>query len=303
MMKILTALALLAAAFTAAAQTDAQKAAAEAAAAIAGAPEATVAEPKPVYWTNSLMTNINFIQSSYSNWSKGGYNNYTMSAYIDANANYKKDNLTWSNRLQLDYGFLYSDDKPIYQKNKDKILLESTVGSAITKTLSYSAKFTLLTQFAKGYRYSTPDADDPTKQDWKDARVLKSSIFSPATVTLGLGLDWNPKPWIKVNFAPVTGGFTIVAEESLRDVYGMSFKKGYTSADLIYSEKGGGLVDNGDIMKGGRFEFGAQLTVDAQVQINDNFQASTQLILFSNYIENPQNIRVNWDNRFMGKVA
>ena len=31
--------------------------------------------------------------------------------------------------------------------------------------------------------------------------------------------------------------------------------------------------------------------------------ASTQLMLFSNYLDHPQNIRVNWDNRFMWKVA
>lgn len=283
---------------------DAQKAAAEAAAAIAGAPKTETVAPKPKYWTNSLMTNINFIQSSYSNWAKGGYNNYTLSAYVDANAAYKKNDFSWNTRLQLDYGLLYSEDKPIVQKNKDRILLESTAGAKMTKSLSYSAKFTFLSQFADGYNYPVPaGVDDPGRQDWKNARVLKSSLFSPAVATLGLGFDWNPKKWLKVNFAPLTGGFTVVSEESLRNIYGMSRKKGYEDDELVPMEAGGGLIANGDIFRAARFEFGAQLSMDAKLTINENFQAATQLILFSNYLKNPENIRVNWDNRFMWKVA
>ena len=218
MRKIFFAIA-VAAAFTQAAyaQEDAQKAAAEAAKAIADAPEVKVEAPKPKYWTSSLMTNINFVQSSFLNWAKGGYNNYSLSTYIDGNWNWKKDDMYWKNRLQLDYGFFYSEDKPILQKNKDRLLFESTWGHKATKTLSYSAKFTFLNQFASGYTYGTPKADNPSKQDWKDARRLKSGFFAPAIATIGVGIDWVPTKWLSVNFAPVTGGFTIVGNEKLWD--------------------------------------------------------------------------------------
>lgn len=282
--------------------TDAQKAAAAAAAAIADAPKEEAKAPKPVYWTNSLMTNINFIQSSYDNWAKGGYDNFSVSAYIDGNANYKKNEFYWNNRLQLDYGFIYSEDKPIMQKNKDRILLESSIGEQATKTLSYTGKFTFLSQFTDGFTYNTPGVEDPSKKDWKNARVLKSSIFSPAVITLGAGLTWTPADWFSTTLTPVTGGATIVADKSLRNVYGMKFKKGHDESELEF-EEAGGLVKNGEIMRAVRFEFGAQLSMDAKVKINDNFQANTQLILFSNYLQNPQNLRVNWDNRFMWKVA
>lgn len=302
MRKILSVLVLFSVFCVAYAQnvTDAQKAAAEAAVAYAETPANEALAPKPVYWTKSLMTNINFIQSSYTNWAKGGYNNYTMSAYVDGNANYKKDNFIWNNRLQMDYGFLYSEDKPILQKNKDRILLESTAGAQVKKSFSYTAKFTFLSQFTEGYNYNVPTADNPVKEDWKNARVLKSSFLSPAVATLGLGIDWTPAKWLKFNIAPLTGGFTIVTVESLRKMYGMELKDGYTNEDVVME---GGLVTNGDIFRGARFEFGAQLTMDAKATINENFTASTQLILFSNYLKNPQNPRVNWDNRFMWKVA
>ena len=70
--------------------TDAQKAAEEAARAIAGAPQAEVKVPRPKYWTNSLLTKIDFGQTNLTNWVAGGYNSVTLKSFIDATANYKK---------------------------------------------------------------------------------------------------------------------------------------------------------------------------------------------------------------------
>ena len=291
--------ALCAAAF---AQNNAQEAAAAAAAAIANTPQEEVPAPKPNYWTRNLMTNISFGQNSYWSWAKGGNNNVSLNATIDGNADYAKDKIVWKNHMLLKYGFLYSEDKPIMQKNIDQMLLESTWGYKATKTLSYSAKFTFLNQFSNGYTYGTPSADDPSRQDWLDARVLKSGLLSPAIATLGLGIDWVPNNWLTVNFAPLTGGFTIVSQkelgrwnENLRKNYGMALKKKYEDAEDVALHP--------EYYRGARFEFGAQLTVGAKVKINDNFEASTKFIGFSNYLKNPQNIRVYWDNTLAWKLA
>ena len=294
----------------ASAQTDttrrnAQSAAAAAARLLTQTEETKAVAPKPNYWTNSLMTNLNFVQSSFTNWAKGGYNNYALSAYIDGNAKWKKGEMYWNNRLQLDYGFLYSADKPIVQKNKDRILFESTWGYKATKTLNYSAKFTFLSQFANGYNYPTPAVEEdkePSSKDWRNARVLKSSILSPGTVNLGLGIDWVPSKWLTVNMAPITGGFTIVGNEKLRKNYGMERKKKYADEEDKKDDKNI-YYTNGYIYRPARFEFGAQLTADAKVKVNDNFEGSTHLLLFSNYLKNPQNIRVNWDTRMMWKLS
>lgn len=308
MKKILLVLAASAIGIVAMGQNDVRDVAAQAAAALAEAPEATTPAPKPVYWTKSALTQINFVQSSFTNWAKGGNNNIAVSGYVDAKADYAKDDIVWKNRLQLDYGLLYSEDKPIIQKNKDRILLESTFGYKATKHLNYSATFTFLNQFNAGYVYKTPTkptdaADDwsPSKSDWRAARVLKSGAFSPANITLGLGIDWVPNEWLTVNFAPVTGGFTIVADKKLRANYGMDLKSGHDASEAVKDSKG--LLENGEIYRAARFEFGAQLKAEAKIKVNDNFEGSTQLILFSNYLEKPKNIRVNWDNRLMWKVA
>lgn len=272
------------------------------------APEETREAPKPKFWNYTVLTNLNFLQTSYTNWAKGGIDNYAMDAYIDLQAEYKKEKMYWSNRLQLDYGFLYAKDKPILQKNKDRILFESTWGHNITKTMNYTAKFIFLNQFTNGYTYLVPEKkpgqEELTSKDWEDARVLKSGFFAPADITLGLGIDWVPSAWLKINFAPLTGGVKVVADESLRKLYGMQRKPGYADMNAFPDQKDAkGLLLNGGYYQSYRLQFGAMMTADANIQINDNFTAGTQLILFSDYLNKPQNMRVNWTTRFMWKLA
>ena len=85
---------------------DAQTAAADAAKTISAAPEAAPKVEKPKYWTTSLKTQINVGQTGLFNWAAGGDNTVSLAAFIDGNANWKKDEMFWNNRLQLDYGFL-----------------------------------------------------------------------------------------------------------------------------------------------------------------------------------------------------
>lgn len=265
------------------AQDESKQAAADAYAALSQAPAVV---DKPDYWDNSAILKVDFTNTSLSNWAAGGYMTATLKSFVDANANYKKDDTYWNNRLQLDYGFLYSADKPFLQKSDDRIYLESKFGykAKNVKNLNYSAQFSFKSQFTNSWTYITPPIEDPTKQDWMDLRTLKSGPLSPANTTIALGIDWIPTKWLTVNFAPLTGGFVIVRNEELRAAYSMPVK------------------DDGTF-KGARFEFGAQVKVDAKVVINNNFNYTTQLLLFSDYLNKPQNIRVNWDNRFDWKVA
>ncbi len=63
------------------------------------------------------------------------------------------------------------------------------------------------------------------------------------------------------------------------------------------------LLKSGNCYKSAKFEFGAQLKVDFAVNVNDNFKYTSQILLFSDYLDHPENIRVNWDNRIEWKLA
>jgi len=273
---------------------DAQAAAAAAAEALGNAPTATAPAPKPRYWSESVKTSLNFMQTSLNNWAAGGFDNVSLGAYVDANANYAKDKFKWNNRLQLDYGFLYSEDKPIVQKVKDQIYLQSNAAyDTPVKNLFYSADFSFKTQFGNNYTYGTPSVENPSRSDWRAARVLKSGFFSPAYINLGLGIKWTPTSWLTANFAPLTGGFVVVDDPLLRKTYGMELRTRYEDVE----------TPEASMYRTSRFELGAQLKLDGKVAINDNFEYTGQVVLFSNYLKNPQNFRVNWDNRFFWKLA
>ena len=307
MKRILTVLALLATVAAAQAQNT-QEAAAEAAATLSAAEDVPVPVEKPTYWTNTLLTNINFGQTWLSQWAAGGYNSVSLAANVDASANYAKGKLLGTNRLQLDYGLLYSADKPIFQKNKDRIYFESKWGyETPIKHLAYSASFDFKTQFNNNYDYKTPtDAQfaahgDDVAAAWKEAAKgnLKSGFLSPAYINLGLGLLWTPKPWFSLNVAPLTGGVVIVNEPSLRYTYGMDLIPGSS-----YTDKKTAFEANAyDQFRNVRYELGAQIKADAAWVINDNFSYTTQVALFYNYLKPKVEPRITWDNKVFWKLT
>ena len=291
-------------AMTAAYAQDAQAAAAAAAATLSEAPEVEPEVVKPIYWTKSLMTNVNIGQTSLTNWAAGGDNTVSFAGFVDGNANYAKDAMFWNNRLQLDYGFLYASSKPILQKNTDRIYLESKWGykTETMKNLYFSANYDFKSQFSSGYDYITPsDLGDKEgaelKEAWKEARALKSGFLAPAYTNLALGIDYKPANWISVNFAPLTGGFVIVQNEALRKNYSMQLKPEYEGKEE--SE----IPADGSQYRSSRFELGAQMKVDAAVNVNQNFKYSTQVVLFYNYLGGQKCPRINWDNRIDWKLA
>ena len=307
---------------------DAQTAAADAAKTISAAPEAAPKVEKPKYWTTSLKTQINVGQTGLFNWAAGGDNTVSLAAFIDGNANWKKDEMFWNNRLQLDYGFLYASSKPILQKSTDRIYLESKWGYNVSKdVLFFSANYDFKSQFSTGYDYKTPgsvvdehgnDLKGSALRDvWRDARVLKSNFLAPAYTNLALGIDYKPTKWLSVNFAPLTGGFVIVKDAELRTSYSMKEKK-TTTEEMIADAKArldaaktsgkaediaNATIGLGNLYRSAKFEFGAQLKADAKVNINDNFSYSTQVVLFADYLDIKRCPRINWDNRIDWKLA
>lgn len=293
MKKLFTILALFATLVASAQNT--QTAAAEAAAALSTADDVPEKVEKPKYWTNTLNTNLNFGQTFLSQWAAGGYNNFSLSGVVDASANYAKDKLLGKTRLQLEYGQMYSADKPILQKTKDRIYFESKWGyETPVKHLAYSASFDFKTQFGRNYGYGTPatskDSDgnviEPTKQDWLDARTLKSGFLAPAYINIGVGALWTPAPWISLNIAPLSGGGVLVTIPELRKTYGMDLKEG---SETEYTNF--------------RAEFGAQLKLDMSWVINDVFSYGTQFTAFYNYLTPKVEPRMTWDNKITWKLA
>lgn len=219
--------------------------------------------PKPKYWKRGLITQIGLSQVSLTNWAAGGYGSLALNAYVNAYANYAKSKMIWTNDLQLGYGFINSFTENGFKKSDDRLILNSKWGWQVIKTLYASAVFNYNMTLFPGYK----------------GDALVSHIFSPAYTTLGVGLDWNPAKWMSVNFAPLTGKLVIVADSTLRSTYGNA------------------------ALQAVRPEFGAQLKVDNKFTVFKNIRVESKLTLFSDYLNKPQNVVVNWDVAVDGKLT
>ena len=246
---------------------------------------AAVAEPAPQYWKRYATFELGFNQTSLWSWAAGGYNSATLRAGVDANLNYARELTTWTNRLQLMYGFLWSADKEnLLQKSADLMQFESRFGYKTAKDSKwkYSADLTFKSQFSDSY--DSYKLNEQTKR-W-DGK-LKSGFFSPGYITFGLGMAWDPVPWFSLNIAPVTGGYTFCFIPELRKGYGMNLlEEGLDPAV-------------GDNYHSALFQLGAQVKMNLKAAIGENFNYETQLILFTDYLNHPfKKNRVNWDNKF-----
>lgn len=219
----------------------------------------------PSFWEKGLLTQVGFSQLSLTNWAAGGTGSLSLSTYLDGWANYKKDNILWNSELQLGYGFIQQFDGSKIKKSDDRIILDSKFGFKATEKLYFSAIFNFRSQFANGY-------------DEKETDKLVSTFFAPAYLTLGLGLDYQPWKCLSLNFAPITGKLIMVSNSSLRESYG-------NKADQFC-----------------RFDIGAQIKADFKYEIS-NFIVGSNLTLFSDYIDSPLDIRVNWDINIAAKIS
>lgn len=266
------------------AQDNAQKAAAEAAAELFAAPVEEAPAPKPKYWTSSAVFDLGFNQTALTNWAAGGFNTIALATGLDAQVEYKKDLSDWNNRLQLQYGFIWTADKRnILQKSNDRIYFESKYAykTSPESKWNWTASYDFRSQFTN--TYNSYDKQEDGKWVAKD---LKSGFFSPAYNNLALGIEWRPNDWFGINLSPLTGSAIICTEPLLRKAYGMPY-------DLDKEEYYNFLL-----------QFGASIKADAKFAINDIFIYETQVVLFTDYLNRPfrQN-RVNWDNKITWQIA
>ena len=228
------------------------------------AEEPAETDPNAAVWNKGIATNVGFSQLSLTNWAAGGVGQLSLNTYVDAYANLTKGKILWSSELQAGYGFIHSFEKDYLDKSDDRLIIDSKFGYKAAEKLYFSAVYNFRTQFAEGW-------------DAKHTTII-SNFLAPAYTSLGIGIDYMPKKNVSINFAPLTGKVTMVRPEALRTRYG--------NAEDQFA----------------RFELGAQLRVDAKIEV-ENFKVGTSLVLFSDYLNKPLNLKVNWDVNAEAKIS
>ncbi|MBK6380521.1 MAG: DUF3078 domain-containing protein [Chitinophagaceae bacterium] len=223
-------------------------------------------------WKLGGLFNLNINQGTQSNWSAGGDKfSFSLNAYLNVFAFYKKNKSSWDNNLDLAYGIVNTTSLGS-RKASDRIDLLSKYGYALAPKWNVAALFNLRTQFAKGFAYSKTPAG-------KDTSTVISNTFAPAYVLLSLGIDYKPTDNFSLFISPLTERWVIVTNDSIAPLFGVLPGKNSKN------------------------ELGAFLSANYTAKLGSNFVYKTKLDLFSNYKQKPQNVDIYWTNALTAKIT
>lgn len=241
-------------------------------------------------WKRSGKISLLFNQAAFNKeWTGGGSSNYAGNISLTYDLNYRQDKISWDNRIMADYGISKNKDDKYSRKTNDRLELNSILGREINDSEWYYSFFlNFKTQFAPGYTFNK----DLNPED-DGYRTETTHFLSPAYLQFGPGVLWKKNDNLYVNVAPATARLIFVDKDFTR------VDESIPGALEAYNDKKYYGVDANDSMK---FEFGASISAYAKFDIMKNITAENILNLYSNYLEDPQNVDIDYTFNLVMKV-
>jgi hypothetical protein len=208
-------------------------------------------------WTRSGTFTFLLNQSAFENWVAGGVSSISGTVGVNYDINYLTGNWSWDNKIIASFGITKIKDQDI-KKTDDRLEWNSVIGKKAKGYWFYSAFLNFKTQF-------TDDLDSDTEGPTK--------FLSPGYLQIGPGMLWKKSENLKVNIAPATSKLIVV-------------DKNLTLPDAAYFG-----VEEG---KSTRFEFGASVGAYYKFDLMKNISMENTLNLYSNYLEDPQNVDLDY---------
>ena len=217
-------------------------------------------------WTKKGQVTLLFNQSIFNNeWLAGGTTNFSGNLGLNYDFNYKKGAVIWDNKCIVAYGLTKIKAAEIASKTDDRLELNSLWGKKASNVWYYSIFFNFKTQMDSGF-------------DVNQNKI--SRFFSPAFFQFGPGILWKKNNNLSLNFAPTTAKLILVNNHFTE--LGPSFG-----------------VLQGD---NSRFEFGASISAYCKLILMTNVSIENRLNLYSNYLEDPQNVDVDYQMNVVMKI-
>ncbi len=226
----------------------------------------TIAADTTRAWKTNGNASLLFNQSTFDNWVAGGENNISGNIGINYDFNYLKDDWSWDNKVIASYGLVKTRTSSFAKKTDDRFELNSLLGKRASEHWYYSAFLNFRTQFTRGYEYSTDENGQEIRTEYTD-------LFSPAYLSFGPGMAWKKSDDLKFNLSPLASKITFV-------------DAGRTLPDEAYFG-----VEEG---KSVRYELGFHASGYYKFVLLANVSLENILTLYSNYLEDPQNVDLDY---------
>ncbi|MCV9387691.1 DUF3078 domain-containing protein [Reichenbachiella ulvae] len=238
------------------------------------------AKKDTTYWKKGGAVSLTANATTLANWSAGGVDSWSGGSFFNYFFDFKKGSTVWKNTIDMGFGFIQESGSDL-KKADDRIILTSQYGSKIGESKwYYNAMLDFRTQFAEGYNVDDPDN-------------YISKFMAPGYLLATIGFDYKPTDYFDVSIGPLSGKTTFVMDQRLADLGS-------------FGVEGADRDNNGVIIAGTgqqvRYEFGATVKASFNKEIMKNTTLVSNLLLFSNYMKNPEKIDVNWENALTLKV-
>lgn len=216
-------------------------------------------------------------------------------------AKYRMNKVAWDNIVSLNFSMqkigagllnpLVGQGKIPYQKNIDELRLNSKFGykTAEESKFYYAADLAFLSQL-------TPTWSGNFMRDVFDTGTPVSKLFSPATINFSIGLDYKPQDNLSIYFSPIALKTILVLDDDI------AATPVFNGDGLIVGSLHGNPIEgdgmgNVQSFENAFFAMGAALrTTYTKKLLGDKMSWTSNMLLFSNYLDKPQNIDIDWTN-------
>ncbi len=220
----------------------------------------------PDGWKKSGQITFLFNQSAFNKeWQGGGLSSYAGNLSVNYGFNYKKGDMVWDNKILGVYGLTKINGAPRAVKSDDRLEFTSLLGKKSNGYWYYSGFLNFQSQFDSGFNA---------------AGLRTSHAFSPAYLQVGPGMLWKKSNNLFVNIAPATTRLIYVDSQFTTTGPSFGVEQGKTT----------------------RFELGASVAAYYKTDIMENISFENILNLYSNYLDKPQNVDINYQMNLVMKV-
>ena len=234
----------------------------------------------------------------------GGENRIGIGTNVTIFADLERGLSHWSNNATLNFaiqklgqGVLprpFNGRRVPFQKSIDELRLSSQYGREFGEDApwGYGVEATFLTQLTPTYQDSAGRNLVSNIDDNNDGEPI-AEFLSPATFTLSPGITFRPNDNFNALFSPASYKTVFVANEDVADVR-------TASGDRLYAYLGRDDANPTSLQ-----QFGASLRANYGRTFleGERLLVKSTLGLFGNYLNNPQNIDVDWRNEIGFEVT
>jgi hypothetical protein len=209
-------------------------------------------------WRRGGIVQLGGSQVSLTNWIAGGQSSVALNGIVSLFARNTMEEAIWENFMDLGYGIIRQGQDNPWVKTDDRIDLTSKYTRTMTENWGFTGLMNFKSQFTEGFTQ-------------EGQRI--STFMAPGFLIAAIGGEYRVRDNFSFFLAPLASKNTFVLDEELAQAGSFGVEAGQRY----------------------RLEFGSFFRMAYKRDVMENISFQTRLELFSNYLNKPQNIDVNWE--------